>query len=218
MTRSTRPAKIRRATSGSSARAVDITRVRITGEGQRVTERMNVLPDLLRRGLDLVIVGTAAGRASAERGAYYAGRGNRIWHVLYEAGLTAIRLGSSEYRQLLRYDIGLTDIAKHSFGIDRDLSKGCFDAPGLQRKIEAIAPRILAFNGKTAASAFFSVSTRKLAYGRQGACVGRTVIFICPQTSAANGHWSQEPWCDLAREVARIRIGQRSSRTRRLSK
>lgn len=190
-------------------KSVEVARARIAGAGQRVTKRMNVLPDLLRRGLDLVIVGTAAGQASAERGAYYAGQGNRIWHVLYETGLTAIRVQSSEYRQLLRYNIGLTDIAKHSFGIDRELPKGCFDAPGLQRKIEAIGPRILAFNGKTAASAFFSVSTRKLAYGRQRACVGRTAIFICSQTSAANGHWSQEPWCDLAREVAQIRTGRR---------
>jgi hypothetical protein len=38
---------------------------------------MTILPDLLAKGLDLVIVGTAPGRTSAERGAYYAGRGNR---------------------------------------------------------------------------------------------------------------------------------------------
>ena len=53
---------------------------------------MTVLPDLLAAGLDLVIVGTAAGLTSAERRCYYAGTGNRLWHTLHEIGLTPILL------------------------------------------------------------------------------------------------------------------------------
>ena len=40
---------------------------------------ITVLPDPLAKGLELVIVGTGAGRTSAERLAYTAGRGNRFW-------------------------------------------------------------------------------------------------------------------------------------------
>jgi G:T/U-mismatch repair DNA glycosylase len=48
----------------------------------------DILIDLIRTDLKLVICGTAAGNASAERAAYYAGRGNRFWKIMYEIGIT----------------------------------------------------------------------------------------------------------------------------------
>lgn len=167
---------------------------------------MSILPDLLRPGLELVIVGTAAGSTSAERGEYYAGRGNRFWRTLHEVGLTPIELQPKDWVLLLEYGIGLTDLAKHASGMDRELPVGCFDADQLRSEIEKAAPRVLAFNGKKAAVEFFDVhGHRKLAYGRQRETVGRSAVYICPQTSAANGHWSRKPWEDLAREVAAAR-------------
>src|SRR3546814_7604122 len=50
--------------------------------------RAPVLPDVLAPGLRLVFCGSAAGRKSAELGAYYAGPGNKFWPTLYEIGLT----------------------------------------------------------------------------------------------------------------------------------
>jgi double-stranded uracil-DNA glycosylase len=47
-----------------------------------------MLPDVLRQGLRLVICGTAAGKRSAAKKQYYAGRGNQFWKVLYNVGLT----------------------------------------------------------------------------------------------------------------------------------
>ena len=47
-----------------------------------------MLPDYLSPGLKVVFVGTAAGERSAARGHYYAGRGNKFWELLWEAGLT----------------------------------------------------------------------------------------------------------------------------------
>jgi TDG/mug DNA glycosylase family protein len=61
---------------------------------------MSILPDLLGPGLDLIIVGTSAGRASAKLGSYYAGRSNRFWRVLYEAKLTPTELRSEDYTKL----------------------------------------------------------------------------------------------------------------------
>jgi TDG/mug DNA glycosylase family protein len=113
-----------------------------------------VLPDLLQPSLRLVICGTAAGNASAKREAYYAGRGNRFWEVIYNIGLTPMRLRPEEYLGVLKYGIGLTDLAKHEFGSDATLPSGCFDSARLRTKIEMVRPRILAFNGKRAASEF----------------------------------------------------------------
>jgi TDG/mug DNA glycosylase family protein len=53
---------------------------------------MTVLPDYLAPNLRLVICGTAAGKASAARGHYYAGLGNRFWEYLQVSGLTPVRL------------------------------------------------------------------------------------------------------------------------------
>jgi double-stranded uracil-DNA glycosylase len=162
---------------------------------------MTILPDLLSPGLDLIIVGTAAGRTSAARRAYYAGRGNRFWRTLHEAGLTPLGLQPDDYARLTQYRIGLTDLAKHTYGMDRELTSDCFDPARLRQAIETASPIILAFNGKKAACVFFGVSGSKLAYGRQAERIGRTMIYVCPQTSAANGHWSPHPWHDLAHDL-----------------
>ncbi|MDE0408815.1 MAG: mismatch-specific DNA-glycosylase, partial [Alphaproteobacteria bacterium] len=71
-----------------------------------------VLPDILPPGLDLAVCGAAAGRRSAEVGAYYAGSGNRFWRILHETGLTPRLLGPEEFRLLPEFGIGLTDLAK----------------------------------------------------------------------------------------------------------
>jgi double-stranded uracil-DNA glycosylase len=95
-----------------------------------------VLPDLLQPELRLVICGTAAGTASAKLRAYYAGRGNRFWEVVHQVGLTPTQLRPEEFAVLLKYGIGLTDLAKRDFGADANLPSGCFDAAQLRIKIE----------------------------------------------------------------------------------
>ena len=82
------------------------------------TERRHVLPDVLAPGLRVVFCGTAAGAVAARVGAPYAGPGNRFWWVLHEIGLTPRELRPQEFRELPRYGIGLTDVAKHASGSD----------------------------------------------------------------------------------------------------
>jgi double-stranded uracil-DNA glycosylase len=80
-----------------------------------------VLDDMLAPGLRIVFCGTAPGRLSAEQQAYYAHPQNKFWRILHETGLTPRRLRPDEYRELLTLGIGLTDIAKHAFGMDNQL-------------------------------------------------------------------------------------------------
>jgi len=164
---------------------------------------MPVLPDLLVPGLDLIVVGTAAGRASAELRQYYAGRGNKFWRTLHEVGLTPIQLRPDQYAQLLDYRIGLTDVAKHASGMDRDLVASDFDAERLRAAIEAVSPQAVAFNGKKAASAFFGLPTEEIEHGRQATGIGPASLWVCSSTSAANGRWSRESWEELANSVKR---------------
>src|SRR5262247_3627183 len=125
----------------------------------------HVLPDLLLPGLRLVICGSAAGAVSAARGAYYAGPGNRFWHILAATGLTPRRLEPAAFRELLDFGIGLTDLVKTASGSDASLPRAANDVPGLMTRIRAAAPALLAFNGKRAASVVYGRTGRDIAYG-----------------------------------------------------
>jgi TDG/mug DNA glycosylase family protein len=157
-----------------------------------------VLPDLLADNLNVVIVGTAAGPISARQGHYYARPGNRFWRTLREVGLTPTELRPSDYAKLLDHGIGLTDLAKGTFGVDRDLKAEDFDRMRLRSVLKTRSPRLVAFNGKTAAARYFDVSTKQISYGRQSDTIGRTIVYICCSTSPANGHWSRQAWEELA--------------------
>lgn len=158
-----------------------------------------ILPDVLEPGLHVVFCGTQAGAASAARGAYYAGPGNKFWAIIHEIGLVPERFAPERFRELPRYGIGLTDVAKRNSGPDSALRGAHFDVEGLLARISACRPRWLAFNGKRAALAALGASAGSLAYGPQPGSFAGADIFVLPSTSgAAAGFWSPEPWKELA--------------------
>src|SRR5574340_254498 len=127
----------------------------------------HVLPDLLRPGLRIVFCGTAAGTVSAARGAYYAHPQNRFWPTLHAVGLTPRLMRPEEYPELPRWGLGLTDIAKHVSGMDRELPPGALGAKAcaaLETKIEAAAPRWLAFTSLAAGRRYLG---RAASFGEQ---------------------------------------------------
>ncbi|MCY4138261.1 MAG: mismatch-specific DNA-glycosylase [Rhodobacteraceae bacterium] len=179
-----------------------------------IKEQDGVLPDVLKRGLDLVVCGTAAGDRSAAAGAYYVDGRNRFWRILEEVGLTPRQLAPEEFRMLPDFGIGLTDIVKHSSGRDAALRDGDYDIAGFREKIEAAQPQVLVFNGKNAAARYLVVPTGRLPYGRHEERVGTTILFVAPSTSGANAHWMSDPWHDCARLVRDIVGGGETSQNR----
>jgi TDG/mug DNA glycosylase family protein len=157
---------------------------------------VNVLPDVLMPGLRLVFCGTAAGTASARAGAYYAGPGNAFWPTLHQIGLTPVELRPEDFAQLPEYGIGLTDICKVLHGSDADVGTVEFDVAGLQERIAAVEPGVLAFNGKNAARGALE---RDVAYGPQPEQLGGAEVWVLPSTSdRARRFWRLEPWEELA--------------------
>jgi double-stranded uracil-DNA glycosylase len=156
----------------------------------------DVLPDILPPGLRLVFCGTAAGTASARARAYYAGPGNRFWATLHEVGLTPEQLKPAEFERLTEFGIGLTDICKVRHGSDEEVGTVEFDIAGLEQKIAAAEPAVLAFNGKNAARGALQ---QDVAYGLQDERIGGATLWVLPSTSgAARRFWSIEPWRELA--------------------
>lgn len=156
-----------------------------------------VLPDLLRPGLRVVFCGTAAGTASAEAKAYYAGPGNAFWETLHMVGLTPMRLAPAEFQRLPEFGIGLTDICKVLHGSDAEVGTAEFDVDGLRARIAAAEPAHLAFNGKNAARGALE---RPVLAGPQDEQIGGAAVWVLPSTSgAARRYWDIEPWRELAR-------------------
>ncbi|MDQ1078854.1 mismatch-specific DNA-glycosylase [Pseudoroseomonas cervicalis] len=155
----------------------------------------HILPDLLEPGLRLVFCGSAPSKRAAAVGAYYAHPGNKFWRILASAGLTERQLQPSEFRTLLRYRIGLTDMAKHSFGNDSELPPGAYDPVGFEARIRAVRPRAVAFTAKAPAAAFLRTRTASLSYGPHPGPPGFPEIWILPSTSGlATSFWDERPW------------------------
>jgi double-stranded uracil-DNA glycosylase len=118
---------------------------------------LDKLPDVLCPGLNIVFCGTAAVDNSARKGCYYAGPGNKFWATLAEVGLRPRRMNPEEFRDLPNYKLGLTDLAKKISGLDATLRSRDFDVAGLEKRLIAASPKVVAFNGKKAAAAFLDV-------------------------------------------------------------
>lgn len=163
-----------------------------------------VLPDVLAHDLDVVFCGTAPGTRSAREGAYYAHPGNYFWRTLFETGLTPRRLTPPEFRSVLQFGIGLTDVAKHHFGSDSELPRGAFDAMALRCKLARYRPRVVAFTSKNAARAGLTPGSPDMDYGEQPITLAHSRVFVLPSPSGqARGFWDIEPWRGLAEAVKR---------------
>lgn len=157
-----------------------------------------MLPDVLEKGLLLVICGTAPGRYSGETGAYYAGRGNKFWPIMAEIGLLPL-LNPEQFREVLFYGIGLTNIEQTKAGSDKDVPLSKEAVAEFHRKMQYYKPQVIAFNGKRSAQVAYS---HTVSYGLQDEPMYESDVLVLPSTSgAASGFWDPRYWHDMAAYV-----------------
>jgi double-stranded uracil-DNA glycosylase len=165
----------------------------------------DVLQDLLRDSLDVVLCGTAVGTASAVAGAYYAHKQNKFWRILQETGLTPALLQPQQYRELLQHRIGLTDFVKTHSGMDHEIPLSKLAEVSRTRLTASMMkhrPKFLAFTSKNAGQRFLG---GKREYGEQSERIAETRIWILPSTSgAARGSWRPEIWHAFAERVRAV--------------
>lgn len=149
------------------------------------------LPDLLGPGLRLIFVGFNPGERSARTGHYYAGRNNRFWWLLHQAGLTDRQLRPEEDHLLpTRYRIGATDIVKRPSRSSGDLAGWEF-AGGRAELLDKLArcrPQVVCYNGKGVYAA--AAGVRQVAYGLQA---GQLVPGVIDFVAASPSGRSREP-------------------------
>ncbi|MCK4540310.1 mismatch-specific DNA-glycosylase [Candidatus Parcubacteria bacterium] len=170
-----------------------------------MTIRNPILEDLIKYKLNIIFCGMAAGKISAEVGGYYTKSNNKFWGILHELGLTTKnrKLRCCEYKELLDFNIGLTDLVKDQIGGDNNVNVTEHDYHLLRKKIIEHRPKILAFNGKKSAKKFFH--KREIDYGKINN-IGQTSIWVLESTSpAANRWWNNgKHWKQLAQKNKKI--------------
>lgn len=149
------------------------------------------LPDYLRPGLRLVVVGTNPGLRSAELGHYYAHPLNRFWRLLAESGLTPRRFAPDEDGLAPSLGIGFTDLVKRASAGFADLSAAELQAgaAALREKLARFRPEVAAYTGKGIYRALTGASgAAAIAYGRQpGQAVPGVADFVLPSPSGRSG-------------------------------
>lgn len=171
---------------------------------------MKTLPDYLRKGMKLVIVGCNPSESSVRAGHYYAGRGNQFWPMLYESGVVPEPFDYPDDRRVIEFGIGLTDLVKRPTKGIEELNREDF-AEGrivLAQKLEEFAPRVIAFNGKQTYEQF---AQRKCRYGLQKGALYGAQIYVLPSTSGQNAQGKAERVKHF-RNLARLL--ERSARTK----
>jgi len=155
-----------------------------------------VLPDVLEKNLRVIFCGTAAGKRSAERKAYYAHPTNRFWLTLFETELTPRLLKPEDFQEVLLFKIGLTDLCKSESGCDNSLSRNALKNNHIKQIIKQYTPKIIAFTSKKAAVEYLHDDVK---YGCISPNEGSTTLFVLPSPSAAaRRYWDVSYWHQLA--------------------
>jgi TDG/mug DNA glycosylase family protein len=173
------------------------------------------LPDVIAPGIEVLFCGINPSLTSAARGHHFARPGNRFWPTLHAAGLTPRTLRPEEDRELLRYDLGVTNLVDRPTrtAAELDPEEIADGAAALAVLVRRYRPRVVAVLGVTA---------WRLAVGRPGDAVGRqpdglagAEAWVLPNPSGLNAHY-QLP--DLARLYGQLRPRGRGQPSERPSR
>lgn len=131
--------------------------------------------------------------------AYYAWPGNAFWETLWRVGLTPRRLRPAEYREVLEYGLGLTDLCKTRSGSDLQVGTDAFEVERLVAQLERNRPGWIAFTSKTSATGALG---HPVEYGPQEERLGGARAFVLPSPSgAARRYWDIAYWQELAKAL-----------------
>ncbi|MFF0790363.1 G/U mismatch-specific DNA glycosylase [Streptomyces spiralis] len=165
--------------------------------------RDRLVPDVVADGLKVLFCGINPGLMTAATGHHFARPGNRFWPVLHRSGFTPRRLQPSEQDELLSYGLGITNVVARPTARADELTAEEYREGGrlLALKVARLRPRWLAVVGVTAYRAAFG--DRKAQVGSQERTIGATRVWVLPNPSGLNAHWTAET---MAEEFARLRM------------
>jgi TDG/mug DNA glycosylase family protein len=165
--------------------------------------RGTTIPDVVAPGLAVLFAGINPGLYSAATGYHFARPGNRFWPALHRSGFTPRLLRPDEQDQLPGLGLGITNIVARATARASELRPEEFTegARLLAGKLQRLRPAWLAVLGVTAYRAAFGHP--RAGVGPQDEAIGPTRVWVLPNPSGLNAHWTAN---SLAAEFARLRI------------
>ncbi|WP_043657289.1 G/U mismatch-specific DNA glycosylase [Streptosporangium roseum] len=164
--------------------------------------RGRTLKDVLGPSLDVLFCGINPGLYSAATGHHFARPGNRFWPALHRSGFTPRLLDPAEQDLLPSFGLGITNVVERASAQAAELTPEEFREGGarLARLVAGTRPRVLAVAGVTAYRTAFGQP--KAAVGPQATVIGDTAVWVLPNPSGLNAHWTLE---GIAGEMRRLR-------------
>lgn len=151
----------------------------------------------------MLFCGINPGLMTAVTGHHFARPGNRFWPVLHLSGFTPRLLKPSEQGELPSYGLGITNVVARASARADELTAEEYREGGrlLARKVARLRPGWLAVVGVTAYRAAFDEPKARV--GPQERTFGTTRVWVLPNPSGLNAHWTARTMAD---EFARLRI------------
>ena len=160
------------------------------------------LPDLVRPGLRLLLVGINPGRHSGASGFHFGNPRNHLWMALHESGLTPRLLRPSDAAELLAGGIGITNLVMRTTKGSNNLMAAEYRAGAevLRRKVAQLRPPVVAILGKGPYEQGFD--RKSVALGRQPEALEGAELWVLPNPSPINAWYPRD---DLVRRFTELR-------------
>ncbi|WP_457028939.1 G/U mismatch-specific DNA glycosylase [Kitasatospora sp. P5_F3] len=172
------------------------------GADELAAARGRTVPDVAAPGLRVLFCGINPGLWSGATGQHFARPGNRFWPALHRSGFTPRQLRPEEQLKLLGYGLGITNVVARTTAKADELTTEEYRVGGqaLLERVERLRPEVLAVLG---------IGAYRTAFGRRGAVVGRqpegiggTEVWVLPNPSGLNAHYTLD---GIAEEFRRLR-------------
>ena len=141
---------------------------------------------------------------SAELGHHFAGRGNRFWRLLFDAGFVPESLGFEDDVRLPQWGYGLTNLVARATPSMADLGSEEY-APGgvrLRRLVRRVRPGGVALVGVTVYRTLFPGRRGPVPLGVAVDELAGAPVFVLPNPSGRNAHYRYD---DMRAAYARLR-------------
>ena len=188
-------------TTGSRARAAR-TGLRPT-RAELEAARGKSIPDLIATGLSVLFVGINPSLWSGAVGQHFARPGNRFWRALHEAGFTDRLLSPHEGQELLKREIGVTNLVNRATASADELNIADYrgGARGIERKVRRYRPKTVAFVGMGAYRVAFG--RPRASGGRQEERLAGAVIWVLPNPSGRTAGYQMPALARAFRQLRR---------------
>ncbi|MBO0853055.1 MAG: G/U mismatch-specific DNA glycosylase [Nocardia sp.] len=160
------------------------------------------IDDVLAPDLRVLFCGINPGLWSGATGHHFARPGNRFWPALFRSGFTPRLLRPDEQQQLPELGLGITNmVARTTAKADQLTRQELLDGGrALTERVLRYRPRVLAVLGLGAYRTAFG--RRRTTVGPQPETLGSTEIWVLPNPSGLNAHYTLDA---LAAEFRTLR-------------